>query len=528
VPRNDETTGISRRTVFLAGAAGIASLGTGLRPAAGAVAGALAHAPTAERSMSTIPQHYRGLVEIGREIQDGKLSPVELTEAMLARIDALEPRLHSYYTITREHALDAARAAEREIAAGRGRGPLHGVPIALKDLCFTTGIRTTGGSGVRRDFVPSHDATVVEKLDGAGAVLLGKLATTEGAMAGYHPDFEVPRNPWGENLWPGVSSGGSGVATAAGLCYASLGTDTGGSIRYPSAMNGIVGLKPTWGRVSRYGVLDLAPSLDHVGPMTRRVADAAVVLRAIAGPDRNDPTALADAVPDYLAELDRGAAGVRIGFDQRYATEGVAPALTSAIRAALDVLEKAGARIVEVELPPLDQAALLAWKPLCAAEAAAVHEATFPSRAGDYGEWFRSWLGFGASVTGPQYAAAHRQRLEMNGALRNALGGVDVLACPAVASEPFPYQREGVFVAPDAAGGSSAGVPLEWFQRASRFTIPWDFNGYPTLTLPCGATAEGLPLSLQLVGHPLTESTLCRVGHAYESATDWHRHHPPV
>jgi amidase len=293
-------------------------------------------------------------------------------------------------------------------------------------------------------------------------------------------------------------------------------------------MNGVVGLKPTWGRVSRHGVLDLAPSLDHVGPMTRRVADAAVVLRAIAGPDPNDPTALPDAVPDYPAQLEQGAGGVRIGFDQRYATEGVSPALAGAIRAALDVLAKAGARIVEIALPALDPSALLAWQPLCAAEAAAVHAATFPSRAAEYGEWFRSWLAYGASVTGPQYAAAHRQRLETSGALRNALRDVDVLACPAVASEPFPYQREGVFVAPDVGGGTSAGVKLEWFQRASRFTIPFDFNGYPTLTLPCGATAEGLPLSLQLVGHPLTEATLCRVGHAYESATEWHLRHPPV
>ncbi|HVR28962.1 MAG TPA: amidase [Thermoanaerobaculia bacterium] len=480
--------------------------------------------------MSATPSHYRGVLEISAEIRAGELSPVELTKAMLARVEALEPRLHAYYTVTRQRATAAAERAEREIGAGRWLGPLHGVPIGVKDLCFTAGIRTTGGSGVRRDFVPSYDATVVARLEAAGAVLLGKLATTEGAMAGYHPDFEVPRNPWGEALWPGVSSGGSGVATAAGLCFASLGTDTGGSIRYPSAMNGIVGLKPTWGRVSRHGVLDLAPSLDHVGPMTRRVADAAAVLRAIAGPDPGDPTALPDAVPDYLAELDRGAAGLRIGYDQRYATEGVAPPLASAIRTALDVLEKHGARIVEIALPAeaLDQDALLAWQTLCAAEAAAVHHETYPSRAGEYGNWFRFWLGFGASTTGAQYAAAHRRRLETSGAIRNAMRDVDLLACPAVASEPFPYRLAGVFEAPDPSGDSSAGVPLEWFQRSSRFTIPWDYNGYPTLTLPCGATVEGLPLSLQLAGHPLTEGILLRAGHAYESATEWHRRQPPV
>jgi amidase len=513
---NEGEAAVSRRAVLAAG--------LGLAVAGRAVPGAHAAEPT----MSDAPLHYRGLTEVAAEIRSGARSPVDLTRTLLARIEQLEPRLHAYYTVTAKRALDAAETAQREIAAGKYRGPLHGVPIALKDLCFTTGVRTTGGSGVRRDFVPTHDATVVARLDAAGAVLLGKLATTEGAMAGYHPDFEVPRNPWGAELWPGVSSGGSGVGVGGGLCFAALGTDTGGSIRYPSAMNGIVGLKPTWGRVSRYGVLDLAPSLDHVGPMTRRVADAAAVLQAIAGPDPKDPTTLPDPVPDYLAEIATGIAGVRVGYDQRYATEGVAAPLASAIGSALDVLERAGASIVEVELPALEASTVLAWQPLCAAEAAAVHQETYPSRAADYGPWFRSWLGFGVSVTGAQYAAAHRVRLETNGAIRNALAGVDLLACPAVATEPFPYQREGVFVAPDAAGASSAGVAIEWFQRSSRFTIPWDYNGWPTLTLPCGATAEGLPLSLQLVGHPLTESTLLRAGHAFERATQWHRLHPAV
>ena len=484
--------------------------------------------------MSETPLHYRTLIEVADDIRACKLSPVELTETMLARIEALEPRLHAYYTVSRERAIAAAAQAEREIAAGSYKGPLHGVPIAVKDLCFTAGVRTTGGSAVRRDFVPTFDATVVKRLEAAGAVLLGKLATTEGAMAGYNPEFEVPRNPWGEDLWPGVSSGGSGVGVGGGLCFAALGTDTGGSIRYPSGMNGIVGLKPTWGRVSRYGVLDLAPSLDHVGPMTRGVADAAIVLHVIAGADPDDPTALPDPVPDYVAELDRardrGLEGLRVGFDERYATEGVVPALTEAIRAALDVLERRGAKIVELSLPPqaIEQNALLAWQILCAAEAAAVHQETYPSQANSYGPWFRFWLGLGASVTGAQYAAAHRQRLETSGAIRSALRGVDLLACPTVASEPFPYERSGVFQQPDAGGGSSAGVPLGWFQRSSRFTIPWDYNGWPTLSLPCGATASGLPLSLQLVGHPLTEGTLLRAGAAFESATEWHRRHPAV
>jgi amidase len=480
--------------------------------------------------MSETPLHYRTVAEIADDLASGAISSIDLTETMLARIDALEPRLHAYYTVSRERAVAAAEKARSELVAGRRIGPLHGVPIAVKDLCFTAGVRTTGGSAVRRDFVPTVDATVVRRLEAAGAVLLGKLATTEGAMAGYNPEFEVPRNPWGDDLWPGVSSGGSGVGVGAGLCFAALGTDTGGSIRYPSAMNGIVGLKPTWGRVSRHGVLDLAPSLDHVGPMTRGVADAAIVLRAIAGADRDDPTTLPDPVPDYVGELDRGVAGLRVGYDRRYATEGVAPHLASAIATALDVLERQGAKIVDVEIPEaaLEQNALLAWQTLCAAEASMVHQATFPSQSESYGPWFRFWLEYGASITGAQYAAAHRQRLETSGAIRAALRDVDLLACPTVATEPFVYDRPGVFTAPGAAGSSSAGVPLEWFQRSSRFTIPWDYNGWPTLSLPCGATDGGLPLSLQLVGHPLTEATLLRAGYVYEQATDWHRRHPPV
>jgi amidase len=376
--------------------------------------------------------------------------------------------------------------------------------------------------------VPDHDATVVARLEAAGAILLGKLNTTEGAMAGYHPDFRVPRNPWGEDLWPGVSSSGSGVATAAGLCFASLGTDTGGSIRYPAAMNGIVGLKPTWGRVSRFGVLDLAPSLDHVGPMTRRVADAAAVLQAIAGADPNDPTALPDEVPDYLGSIAEGIEGVRLGFDEHYATRELPEHYAESIRNAVSTLEGLGARVVAARMPTMDAPHLEAWQTICAAEAAAVHEATFPSKADSYGPWFRSWLQLGANVTGIQYAKAHALRKQLAGAVRTAFVGIDLLACPSVLSEPFPYDRDGVFRPPDLEAGTSAGVPLSWFNGSRPFILPYDYNGYPSLSLPCGASPEGLPLSLQLVGHPLGEALLCRVGYAFEQATEWHRRHPPI
>ena len=311
-------------------------------------------------------------------IESKQISPVELTQMMLDRISAVDGRLKSYATVMADRARAAARRAEQELAAGSYRGPLHGIPpIAVKDLCYTKGVRTMGGLGVLADFVPDHDATVVSKLEEAGAIILGKLNLTEGAYLSYHPDFDIPVNPWGEELWAGVSSSGSGVATAAGLCFASLGTDTGGSIRFPAMANGIVGLKPTYGRVSRYGVLPLAESLDHVGPMARRTGDAAVVFEAIAGSDPHDSTSLPEPVPRMLAELERGVDDVRIGFDRKYSTEGVDSSLAASIQGALGQLERLGARIVDVTMP--EPPGVL--RTIIDSEAHALHEAYYPSRA---------------------------------------------------------------------------------------------------------------------------------------------------
>ena len=282
--------------------------------------------------------HYESLLSLAARIEARQVSPVAITRHLLERIERLEPSLHAYATVMAATALESAKRAEAEIAAGSYRGPLHGVPVAVKDLCYTKGVPTMGGMAIYRDFVPDFDATVVKRLDQAGAILLGKLNLTEGAMVGYHPDFEVPRSPWDPDLWPGASSSGSGVATAAGLCFGSLGTDTGGSIRYPSQTAGIVGLKPTYGRVSRHGVLPLAPSMDHVGPMTRRVADAAAMLQVIGGPDPNDPTTLDVPVPDLFTTLDAGVKGLRIGYDATFSTEGVDPRLVTAIENALGQL----------------------------------------------------------------------------------------------------------------------------------------------------------------------------------------------
>ena len=321
---------------------------------------------------------FATIEELAPRIAAGDVSPVELTEAQLARIEAADGRLKSYATVMADSALAEARQAEAEIAAGEYRGPLHGIPIAVKDLCYTDGVRTMGGSKVLEDFVPDFDSTVVARFRAAGAVLLGKLNMTEGAMAGYHRARQVPVNPWAADRWTGTSSSGSGVATAAGLCYASLGSDTGGSIRSPSASCAIVGLKPTWGRVSRYGVLALAESLDHVGPMTRSTWDCAAVLEVIAGDDPHDPTTLPEPAPTILDEIGAGVAGMRIGYDRRYASENVIPPIAEAVAASVQTLASLGAQIVEIELPDL-RPYISHYLTLCVVEALAPTPTTTPA-----------------------------------------------------------------------------------------------------------------------------------------------------
>ena len=465
--------------------------------------------------MPDTPLHYQTIAEVGARLRSRELSPVELTQAILQRIEALDGDLKSYATVMADSALASARIAEQELAAGNYRGGLHGVPIAVKDLCFTTGVATMGGARVLRDFVPDFDGTVVQRLAAAGAVILGKLNLTEGAMAGYNPEFQIPVNPWGADRWSGASSSGSGVATAAGLCYGSLGSDTGGSIRFPSAACGIVGIKPTWGRVSRYGVLALAESLDHIGPMTRSASDAGVMLQAIAGHDPNDPTSLTAPVPNMLHGLDQGVRGVRIGVDERYIGDGVDSELASAVLEGARLLESMGAVLMPVRMPdtgPFSQA----WGVLCSAEAAAAHRDTFPSRGDEYGPWFRGWLEKGLGHSATDYAIASYQRLACNGTLAEIFDGIDVLVCPSMTTAPERVTQEALYGPMDEE---------EW--TWGRFSIPYDFSGAPTISLPCGLNGEGLPLSIQFVGRHLAEPLLVQVGHAYEAATQ-HRLQPPA
>jgi amidase len=458
---------------------------------------------------------FLGIVELGARLRQKKLSSVDVTQAILGRIRTMNPRLHAYITVTEQAALRSAAQADVEIGAGRWRGPLHGVPVAVKDLCQTKDVLTTCASRVLRDWRPGSNATVVDRLEAAGAVLLGKLNMTEFAVAWYHPDLPVPLNPWDPALWPGASSSGSGIATAAGLCFASIGSDTGGSIRLPSASNGIVGLKPTWGRVSRHGVFPLGESLDHLGPMTRSVADAAIVLNAIAGHDPADETSLTAPVDDYLAATERGAKELRIGIDENFVGGGASPDVAAAITEAVRTFEQLGARIVNVTVP--DTGPLLAaWTNICASETAAAHEATYPSRADEYGPGFRSFIKMGASVRGQDYAKAHILREAFTNRFQALFDQIDVLACPSMSVASLPANAM-----PADARDLFGPNPLV------RFTAPFNLSRNPTRSLPCGQSPSGPPPSLQLVGRHLGEATIVQAGAAFERATKWHQQRPP-
>jgi len=496
---------VSRRAVVAGAAAGLASTEVW----------AAAAAPT--------PEPYLGLRAVARRIAARELSPVELTQHMLERIAKVDPVLKSYATVMRDQAMVDARAAAAEIAAGRYRGPLHGMPIAIKDLCWTKGVRTMGGLALRRDFTPSQDATVVTRLRSAGAVVLGKTNLSEGAAAGYNPAMDVPLNPWNHDRWPGMSSSGSGVALAAGLCFAAVGTDTGGSIRNPSSANGVVGLKPTYGRVSRYGVMPMAPSLDHVGAMAREVADAAILYDAMAGPDPRDPTSLNAPPAEAVKALGGGVRGLRIGVDHAYALERTDPTQAQAIEAALRLLERQGAVITPVRMPDLSDV-VPTWMTICGSEMAAAHAATYPSRATEYGPYLREFLATGRAVTATALADARRRRAELAAELDTLLAKVDAMAGPAGGDPAWPITHA-IQTGPMAAYHQawSAAQP-----RSAEFTMPMDLAGVPAICLPCGFSPDGLPYSIQFTGRRLSEAMLCRVAYAYEQATDWRTRHPSV
>ncbi len=458
--------------------------------------------------------HYQTIQEIAELLRAKKISPLEVVRTMLNRIESLNGHYHPYITVCEETALAQARIAEQEIQSGMYRGPMHGIPVAVKDLIDTAGIRTTGGMRVHKDRIPSKDATVIRRLSDAGAILLGKLNLTEGAYTNNHPDYPTPINPWGADLWAGTSSHGSGVATALGMTYGALSTDTGGSIRFPAASNGITGIKPTWGRVSRAGVLTLSHSLDHVGPFARSVWDATAILQAIAGPDSQDSTAHSEPPQDYLSTINNGIRGMRIGIDSSYALENVEPEVSVAVEQAREILTSLGATFVEVKVPdPFPS--MRGWFDICAAETAKVHAETYPSRAEDYQAGLVQLIEHGLSVSGVQVADAWVKRLEFTGALKTAMSGVDMMLTPTMIS-PTPHLSE------VEAFGEDDNVLLQM----ARYTQPYDLSRNPTIVLPGGFSKDRRPVSVQLIGHDYREDTLMRAGFAYQSRTDWHTRHP--
>ncbi len=463
--------------------------------------------------------HYKTISEISKMIKSGEISSTELTQLMLNRIATVDKKLNSYLTIFNEVALATAAKLDKEIASGKYRGPLHGVPIAVKDLLYTSNAPTTGGHAFKVDFVPNYNATVVNKLQEAGAVILGKTNLTEGAMGGYHPDFKIPVNPWGP-YEPGESSSGSGVATAAGLCFGSIGTDTGGSIRSPALVNGIVGLKPTYGLVSRHGVMSLAESMDHVGPLTRSVEDAALMLEAIAGHDPNDPTSLDIEAPDFSASLKTGIQGMRIGFDIDYISEGVEILLRKSIQNAIKVLEDLGAEFVPIKIPGKKEEWDEMWYTISAKEAAIVHRETYPSKKEDYGLFFQDFLEFGHSITDEQYSKAMEYRKNISAQFRELFSQIDVIVSP---SGGMPNVLSEEIIRGPMSGWDPYLQDFDWY-----FNTLADLAGTPALALPCGEAKEGAPPGFQLMADILKEPLLFRVGYALEQATTWKDQHPDI
>lgn len=468
------------------------------------------------RIMASNELHYLELLEVGRRIQSREISSVEATRAQIERIGRLDGQLKSYATMMSEQALADARQADTEIGKGAVRGPLHGVPIAVKDLCWTKGVPTAAGMTIHKNFRPDEDGTVVRKLREAGAVILGKLQLTEGAYADHHPKITPPVNPWNKAHWSGASSSGSGVATAAGLCYGSLGSDTGGSIRFPSAANGCTGLKPSWDRVSRYGVFELAATLDHIGPMTRSAADAGAMLGVIAGVDAKDPTASPREVPNYLAGMKRGIRGMRIGVDPRWNTVNVDAPTRQVMDAVLKVIAEIGADIREVVFPDPEQI-IADWVPLCAVETAVAHESTYPSRKDEYGPGLAGLIDMGRGLSGMDYQKIILRRNDFRGRVQTLFQSIDLLVIPTT----------GV-ASPTVAQMATLGENPGLISALLRFTCPFDTAGSPTMTLPAGFTAQGTPIAFQFVARHFEEDLLVRAGWAYQQATDWHRQHPQL
>ena len=469
---------------------------------------------------------FATIEELAALLAKRKISPVELTELFLRRIERHNPALNAFLTVTAEHALASARRAEKQLLPRRGARredfPLLGIPVTLKDNIMTRGIRSTAGSKILRDFVPSKDSTVARKLSLAGAILIGKTNLNEFAygITGGNAHYGPVHNPWALDRIPGGSSAGSAVAIAAGLCAASVGTDTGGSIRVPSAFCGTVGLKPTFGRVSIFGTMPLSPSFDHVGPLARSVADAAILLGLVAGRDPLDPTSSPRPVEDFRGALRKPFRKFRLGRPREFYWEKVDAEVRRAAEAAVRDLEKHGAAVSEVSLPHLKES-LDAATDISLAEALHVHEAAgyFPARAAEYGEEVRQRIEAGAKVPAHRYLAGFDVRKRLRAEFEAAFQNVDAIVAPTVpvpapliGAESVRIDGEQVGVRPAIVGHSR----------------PANFTGLPAISIPCGFTSGGLPIGLQLIGRAFDETTLLRIAFSYERANDWRARHPRV
>ncbi len=457
--------------------------------------------------------------QLGDLIRSRDISPVEATEAALARAERLDGDYNAFIAIWREDAIRAARDAERDIANGNYRGPLHGVPIALKDIFATRGCTVTNGSQIYAHAMSDYDATVVERLRAAGAIFMGSLNLYQFACGTVmNPDYGPVRNAWNRDHIAGGSSSGSGTAVAADMCFGSLGTDTGGSIRIPAVLNGIVGLKPTYGRVSRHGVFPLSGSLDHAGPLTKDVRDTALMMNVIAGYDPNDPTTSERPVPDYTTALIDEIAGLRVSLPQSYFFEDLQPSVREAVMQAVEQLAQLGGVVQEQTLNHLEQAPDVLWDQI-AGDAGVVHADHLASHAAILDPDVRQLAERGAQLLATDYIKAQQRREAITQDMLKALEQADVLVTP---TSPIVSPRLG----DDTVDIGGHVVPMRPMLR--RLTLPFNLSGLPACTVPCGISPDGLPIGLQIIGKPFDEATVLRVAHAYERVTTWHQQRPAV
>lgn len=460
--------------------------------------------------------------ELSVKIKSTEVSPVEVIEAYLERIETLEPQLHSYITICEDEAIASARKAEKEIISGKYLGPLHGVPIACKDQWWTKGIRTTGGSTILQNFIPNEDATVMAKIRKSGGILIGKTNLTEFAMAyTYRYPYGIPKNPWDLTRMPGGSSAGSASATAAYTCATSLGEDTGGSIRGPAAYCGIVGLRPTQGRVSRYGLLGSSWSQDTIGPMSRTVEDCAITLEAIAGYDPKDRYTWKVPVPKYIDTLSQGIQGLRIGILKECTySNNIDADVQEATLAAVKKLGDLGARISEISFPDSVNARAIT-SAITYPEGASVHSRLMENHIGDYDHNMRITLLVGSLIPAHTYYKAQQLRQMVREEFLKLFDSVDLIALPTSASPaPKIIDQPGL--------GSKQDFLDETFAPKKTLTSLSNLTGTPSISIPCGFSSDKLPIGLQLIGRPMEEATILKASYSYEQATNWHNRRPPI